>query len=106
MSSGLLPSLYGGVCGRASVPNGTTSDLNSVCNIARNQEYTPGFYCGSVALLDPTAPYRAGYFCGGGSTVGTTAHESDGFHMSNVDEVYVDIKANVAILFSRRSLLS
>jgi hypothetical protein len=46
------------------------------------------------------------YYCDGDSTVVTTPHESDGFHMNYVDETHVDIKANAAILVSRRSLLS
>jgi hypothetical protein len=32
---------------------------------------TPGYYCGSNGLTEPTAPCQAGYFCGGGSSIST-----------------------------------
>jgi hypothetical protein len=44
---------------------GTTSGLNSVWDIARNQEYTTCSYWGPAALLRPTAPGRAGYYWSG-----------------------------------------
>jgi hypothetical protein len=82
-------------------PKGT-SGLNSVWDIARNQEYNRCSYWGPVALLKPTVPGRAGYYCGG-STFVTSPHESDGFHVSYAGETCVDIKGN-AMNLSFRSL--
>ena len=65
--------------------------LNSVWDC---QECTAGSYCGSVALLEPTAPCSAGYYCGGGSAV-SSPHESDGFHVSYAGETCVEVGANV-----------
>jgi hypothetical protein len=91
------------VCGRASVSQRRHPVGFEFC-VGYCQE--PGIhsrlelrFCG-VARAD-----RPRYYCGGDSTVVTTPHESDGFHMSYARETYVDIKANAAILFSR-SLLS
>jgi hypothetical protein len=55
-------------------PKDTTTGLNSVWDIARNQEYNRFSYWGPVALLEATASDRAGYYCGG-STFVTTPHE-------------------------------
>ena len=72
-------------------PNGTYSDSLSLKNVSECTQCTPGYYCGSPGLTEPTAKCREGYFCGGGSPV-AAPHESGetGFQISYIGETCVE----------------
>ena len=74
-------------------PNGTYSNSTNLGAISECQQCTPGMYCGTTALLEPTSVCSAGYFCGMGASV-AQPHDSDGYHVSYSGETCVGVSDN------------
>ena len=74
-------------------PNGTYSNVSRLGAVSECQQCTPGMYCGTVGLLEPTSVCSAGYFCGVGASV-AQPHDSDGNHVSYSGETCVDVSDN------------
>ena len=72
-------------------PNGTYSNNYSLKNVSECTQCTPGYYCGTAGLTEPTGKCREGFFCGGGSSV-AAPHESgeSGFQISYIGETCVE----------------
>ena len=52
-------------------PNGTFSNSTGLSTVDQCLPCSPGHYCGSTGLTQPTGNCSMGYFCGGGSSVAT-----------------------------------
>jgi hypothetical protein len=71
-------------------PNGTFSDRSSLEGVSNCTTCTPGSYCGSPGLTEPTGKCLSGYFCGGGSSV-ASPHDSSSLTVSYVGETCVKL---------------
>ena len=73
-------------------PNGTYSNVTGLTRVENCTACTPGYYCGSRGLTEPTGKCLAGYFCGGGSSVASPFDSSTTTHqVSYIGETCVTV---------------
>lgn len=74
-------------------PSGTFSDSTNLSNRTQCTPCTPGKYCGTSGLTEPTANCQGGFFCGGGSSV-ATPFQSGSYNITYVGETCVALRNN------------